>query len=144
MSTRLYLDTSALVKLVRAEPESDSLMEVIAHAGTTPVASALVCVELRATVAAATHGGAAAERERVERILEAIDLVAMDDAVLDEAGRLDLPGARLPDAIHVATARLLSGDLAALVTYDRHLLVAAGELGLPVASPGAEATPGPF
>ncbi len=39
------------------------------------------------------------------------------------------------DAIHVATARDLGQDLRAFVAYDRRLLVAARDAGLPVLSP---------
>jgi predicted nucleic acid-binding protein len=47
------------------------------------------------------------------------------------------PGLRSLDAIHVASARLVAHDLAALVTYDRRMLAAAEDLGLPVAALGA-------
>jgi predicted nucleic acid-binding protein len=39
------------------------------------------------------------------------------------------------DAIHLATARILSGDLDAVVSYDDRLLKAAQDAGLPIASP---------
>jgi predicted nucleic acid-binding protein len=44
-------------------------------------------------------------------------------------------GLRFLDAIHLATARLLGEDLDAVVSYGDHVLRAATEAGLPVASP---------
>lgn len=43
------------------------------------------------------------------------------------------------DAIHLATALLLRGDLDAIVTYDKRLAVVAEAHGLPVDSPGVVA-----
>lgn len=97
-------------------------------------------VELRRAVAHAGGAGASPEAERAEAILREIDLVAIDDALLDDAGRLDAPGLRSLDAIHVASALLVTPDLAALVTYNRRMLAAADHLGLPVAAPGASPT----
>ncbi|MFY1672531.1 hypothetical protein ACN27G_21605 [Plantactinospora sp. WMMB334] len=50
------------------------------------------------------------------------------------------PTLRSLDAIHLATAQVLTNEsgaaLTAFVTYDRRLLECAKEAGLPVASPG--------
>jgi hypothetical protein len=42
---------------------------------------------------------------------------------------------RSPDAIHLATARLLGQELTALLTYDDRLAKAAAEAGIPVLEP---------
>lgn len=54
-----------------------------------------------------------------ERIIRRMRLFSMDDPLLREAGRLDLPGAwvRAADAIHLVTATRLQQT--ELVTYDR-------------------------
>ena len=132
---RLYLDTSALVKLVRHEPETQALVEVILASGVTPAASALARVELRRAVTAA--GGDTDSRRQAEAILRDLDLIAVDEGVLDDAGALPTPGLRSLDAIHVASAALLGDDLAAVVTYDGRMLAAAEAAGLPAVSPGA-------
>lgn len=131
--TRLYLDTSALVKLMRHEPETESLTALLERFPDTPVASALVRVELRQ---AAARAGDRAGVARAEAILGETDLIALDDPLLDAAGHLDASGLRSLDAIHVASARLLGSELEALVTYDRRMFHAAEGLGLPVAAPG--------
>ncbi len=59
-----------------------------------------------------------------------------NDRVLSLAGELPPPSWRSLDAIHLATARLLGGSLARLVTYDERTLDAARLLGVAVASPG--------
>jgi predicted nucleic acid-binding protein len=47
------------------------------------------------------------------------------------------PNLRTLDAIHVATAAALGGELEAFVTYDQRLFETAERMGLPVVSPGA-------
>jgi predicted nucleic acid-binding protein len=42
------------------------------------------------------------------------------------------------DAIHLATARVLSSDLAGLVTYDDRMASAATDAGIPVTAPGLD------
>lgn len=127
------------MKLVRRERETPHLAELLARSPSPPIASALVRVELRRAVAHAGGGVGSPEAKRAEAILREIDLVAIDDALLDAAGRLDAPGLRSPDAIHLASALLVAPDLAALVTYDRRMLAAADRLRLPVVAPGASA-----
>lgn len=125
------------MKLVREEPESASLAEAVSRSTGPPIASALVRVELRRAATRVQGGGAPSDVQRVEAVLRSLDLIVLDDALLDDAGRLDAPGLRSLDAIHVASARLVGDDLAALVTYDRRMLDAAAELRLPVSAPGA-------
>jgi predicted nucleic acid-binding protein len=64
----------------------------------------------------------------------------VDDTVLATAAAYSDPMLRTLDAIHLATAHslVLEGiELTALVTYDKRLLTAAAEVGLPTAAPGA-------
>lgn len=130
---RLYLDTSALVKLVRAEAETPALLALLGRHPATPVASALVRVELRRAVARAT--GSARTDPRTEAVLRRLDLVALDESLLDDAARIGPSALRSLDAIHLASARLVRDDLAALVTYDARLAGAAAQAGLQVAAP---------
>ena len=44
-------------------------------------------------------------------------------------------GLRSRDAIHLATARLLAGELDGVVSYDDRLLRAASEAGMNIISP---------
>jgi len=125
----LYLDSSALVKLVVREPESAALRSYV-RSSPSRVSSALARVEvLRAVM---PHGPRAAARAR--QVLEATSLLALDDALLDAAGALEAPGLRSLDAIHLAAARAVQ-PLRALVTYDRRLAEAAASLGLEPVAP---------
>jgi uncharacterized protein len=56
-------------------------------------------------------------------------------AVAEAASRLPDPSLPSLDAVHLATALQLSGELEALVTYDRRLAAAAGRQRLPVVTP---------
>jgi len=56
-------------------------------------------------------------------------------ALLDEAGRLP-SSLRSLNATHLASAMRIQADLQVLVAYDKRLLSAAEEVGLPTASPG--------
>jgi predicted nucleic acid-binding protein len=127
----VYLDSSALVKLVVAEPESPALLR---HLGTRPVrlSSSLARVE----VVRAVRGVGPAAVRRARAVLARIDLVQLDDALLDAAADLERDTLRSLDAIHVATALALGEDLAEIVTYDHRMAGAAAALGLAVSAPG--------
>lgn len=71
---------------------------------------------------------------RVRAALERVTLIRLDDELLDTAADLG-PPLRSLDAIHLAAARTLGTDLAAVVTYDVRMTRAAWELGLEVVAP---------
>lgn len=127
-----YLDSSAIVKLVVLEPETDSLLAYL-RKRPVRVSSALAKVEvLRALLAVGSEA-----QHRGEAALDAIELIAITDSVLDAAARL-LPAAlRSLDAIHLATAARLDADLETLVTYDKRMLEVASKMGLQAVAPGA-------
>lgn len=126
----IYLDSSALVKLVVREPESAALMRYIGQ-HSERASCALARTEVVRAVSA--QGGRALARAR--KLLNRIDLVALDDELLDDAGLLGTGVLRSLDAIHLAAARSLGRDLIAVVTYDSRMAAAATALGLDVASP---------
>ena len=72
----------------------------------------------------------------VERLLARVELLAVDDSVLREAGRLRLPGTWVStsDAIYLVTAQRL--EQVELLTYDQQQARAADALGLRPSSPG--------
>jgi predicted nucleic acid-binding protein len=130
---RLYLESSALVKLVQHEAESDALRGYLhVHRGDDRVASELVRVEVVRSVL----GGGAEAVAHARRQLARLYLVIIDRQVLDQAATL-APGSRLRslDAIHLATAQLLGSELRSIVTYDARLAQTAVILGLSVAAP---------
>lgn len=125
-----YLDSSAAVKLVVREAESDALR---AWLGPDPIvaSSSLVRTETLRAVRRAQPQGMAHARA----ILARFALHDLDDEVLQAAVELDPAILRTLDAIHLATALRLAADLEAIVTYDRRMIDGARALGLPVASP---------
>ena len=129
-SGAIYLDSSAIVKLVIHEPETDSLLGYLAS-GHLQVTSALARVEVVRAVR--RHDRTAARRAR--DLLDSLNQLVLDDALLDRAATLtgdDLPSL---DAIHIASAQQLDDTLHAIVTYDQHMLDAARALRLPTARP---------
>jgi predicted nucleic acid-binding protein len=126
----VYLDSSALVKLVVREAESAALIRFLER-HSDRVSCCLARTEVVRAVSA--QGGLALARAR--KLFNRIDLVALDDELLDDAGLLATGVLRSLDAIHLAAARSLGGDLIAVVTYDSRMATAATALGLDVASP---------
>ena len=131
-SSLLYLDSSAVVKLVVAEPETPALLEFLAG-WPHRVSSALAGVEVLRAVK--RSGAGPAVRRRARRVLARVALIRIDDPVLAAAARVAPPELRTLDAIHLATARSLDG-LAGIVTYDARLGRAASRVRLKVWSPG--------
>ncbi|HEV2249199.1 MAG TPA: type II toxin-antitoxin system VapC family toxin [Candidatus Limnocylindria bacterium] len=130
MSARTYLDSSALVKLVIREGESAALQRFLRRRK-GPCTCALARVEV--VRAASAHGPEAVSRAR--QVIEGVEMLRLDDALLDAAGSLSQQRLRSLDAIHLAAAQRLGGDLAVLVSYDERMLAAARSLRIAVASP---------
>ncbi len=132
----VYVDASALLKLVLAEPERRALVRELMR-WPDRVSSVLLPIECRRAVLRA--GGPPGLRDRLEAELDTVTLVHLDHAVRKLAGTIGPPGLRSLDAIHLATA-LSMGDLpGAFVTYDLRLAAAARALDLNVLAPGAQA-----
>ncbi len=129
-----YLDTSALVKLVVREPETDDLMEALAR-WPDRVSSVVARVELHRALWRA--GASKRLHERADAVLAALVLVRLDEQVLSRASSLKDPALRALDAIHLATALSLWDDPGAFITYDGRLAQAARRQRLTVLHPGA-------
>ncbi len=118
----VYLDSSALVKLLMPEPESQPLLALLDN-WPERVSSALARVEvfraLRRT------GAAGSDYARGEQILDRLTLIRIHDGILTMAAHLEPRNLGALDAIHLATALSVRGDLAAMVTYDQRLAEAA-------------------
>lgn len=125
----LYLDASALVKLVVPEPETAALTTFV---GQQVVLTSCSLARVEVMRAVTPHGADAVATARA--LVAKLDLVQLDQELLDLAGDLDGP-LRSLHAVHVAAALELGEGLTALVTYDERMVSAARSLGLPVASP---------
>jgi len=125
-----YLDSSAIVKLVVAEPESQALRTYLRRRRPL-VSSALARTEVLRALLPAGEIALSRSREALRRL----DLVRISDRVLGAAGVLEPAQVRSLDAIHLATAQLLGDDLGEVITYDDRMAEAALSLGLKTASP---------
>ncbi len=131
----VYLDASAIVKLVVPEPETDALLSALAG-WPDRLSSVVARVEIHRALWRA--GSPRAVRTRASAVIDALVLVRLDDAVLSRACLLKDPALRALDAIHLATALSLGDEPETFITYDRRLAAAARKQRLNVQHPGAE------
>ncbi len=135
--TLFYTDASALVKLVRDEPESQALRAFID--GADLVSSELVLTEIPRAIRRAVTGDVRLPLDlltaRAGELIDAVSLVPVEREVLETAGALSEPALRALDAIHVASALVLR-PLDGFVSYDQRQAAAARLAGLRTVSPG--------
>ena len=134
--TLLYLDASALVKLVRDEPESDALDRYLD--GADIISSEIAIVELmraarRAPLVDPRLDGELLAQGSAE-LLESVALLPVEHDVLLRAAGLEEPFLRALDAIHIASALVLD-ELDAFVSYDERQSAAARIAGLRTTAP---------
>jgi predicted nucleic acid-binding protein len=129
----VYLDVSAILKLIGTEPESDVLQAYL-HERRARATSRVGVVETMRYVARDRERF----RDQAAFVLSGVEIVELDPVVAEVAGSVLPSSLRTLDAIHIAAALQFGRDLEALVTYDRRMAGAAREAGLPVVSPGAE------
>jgi uncharacterized protein len=130
----LYLDTSALMKLIRRERESDSLADWLDTQTPAPwVSSMLIEVELPRAIRRLEPSLIA----DVPAIVARVARYEIDEVVRAAAAAYPDTALRSLDAIHLATADAVFGtQLTVFVSYDERLLTAAAAVGLPTAAPG--------
>ncbi len=132
-----YLDASALVKLVRAEPETGELRSFLADDDL--LSSELTLTEVPRAIRRAAADDPALSPEpliaRAAEVLDAVALLPLDRALLAAGGALEEPALRALDAIHLAAAIDLS-PIDAFVSYDERQSAAARLAGLRTVSPG--------
>lgn len=131
----IYLDSSALVKLVRHERETPGLLTWLRErASAALVSSCLAEVE----VARAIRRYDPTALANIPGVMTRMYRVEIDARIRAMAAAYEDAALRSLDAIHLATAELLareSQDLEAFVAYDERLLVAAKRRDLVVAMP---------
>lgn len=127
----IYVDSSALVKLVLPEAESSSMIEFAAKFDTL-VTSAIGAIEFRRAV----KRHYAQQLWAVERVLAEMTILELSHEVRRTAELLEPMILRTLDAIHLASALVIREELEAFVAYDERLLEAARLAGIPTASPG--------
>jgi uncharacterized protein len=129
----IYLDSSALFKMVIEEHETTHLQDFLRERpGELIIASALIRTEVLRAVA----------RRNPAAVLSAAHAVAKTTTIpvsaelLDAAAALQPPVLRTLDAIHLASALRFRAHLSDFIAYDDRLAEAARQAGLPVSSPG--------
>jgi uncharacterized protein len=126
----IYLDSSAIVKLVHAESESQALRDWLAERSDNGWVSS-VLAEVESFRALARHAPEAITR--LHPVLDLIDLVDLDAGIRGVARAITPVSVRSLDAIHLATA--LRSKPVSFVTYDNRLAGAARAAGLTVDTP---------
>lgn len=127
-----YADTSAVIKLLVEETDSKAFAAFYdAHDDAEWVSSALLRIEVTRSVARAMPALLPDARD----LLFAFSCIAIDDEIVEGAMNEPDRGLRSPDAIHLATARILAPELDAVVAYDDRLVRAAADAGLATVSP---------
>lgn len=132
----IYLDSSALVKLVKFEAGSDALRAWReGHAvGQELLTSELARLEITRTL---VRLGVGPDRVSavVDQALRGVFQGNVTKAVLERARSFDTRRLGSLDAIHLATAEPFVGELTGFVTYDDELAAAAAEVGITAVAP---------
>jgi uncharacterized protein len=132
----IYLDSCAIVKLIRPEDESVPLSDWLnGQSDSTVVTTELAEVE----VARALRRSSPARLAAMPNILAQINRIEVDASVRATAAAYAEPHLRSLDAIHLATADALAASgksVSSFVTYDKRLGLCAAEVGLSVVAPG--------
>lgn len=130
-ATVAYLDSSAFVKLIVADPESQALQRALARWPERASATLLRTETIRAL----RRSGNERYVARAKRLLRSVHMIGADETLLERAGDLDPADLRSLDAIHLAAALEVGPDLGIVYAYDTRLRRAAGAYGLDVAAP---------
>ena len=125
----VYLDSSAFVKLVLAEPETPALVAAL-DGVIRLIASEILEVEARR---ATQRGGGDTDAVRAQ--LDGVRLLPLSAEVRACASELKPASLRSLGAIHLATALSVGDRLEGLYTYDERMSLAARDAGLHVRSP---------
>ena len=127
--SRCYLDTSAAVKLVVEDAESEALAAELRGRKVELVACLLLETELRRLSAREP----ALTQMAVSQLLQGVNLYELPPPLFTEAGLLPGAGLGSLDALHLAAAIRL--EVEAVSTYDRRMAEAATALGIRVLAP---------
>lgn len=132
MAELLYLDASALVKLIVLERETQALT-VELRRWPQRVTSVIGEVELHRAALRANEAAMLADS-----VLAGVSLIALSESRRELADRVGSQRLRALDAIHLASALSLGDEIGAFCTYDRRLAADAVAAGLNVLSPGLD------
>lgn len=132
----IYLDSSALLKLLVEESESAALAGWLSERASIPAISSELA-RLEVIRAASRLDPVVVPAART--LISQIDLLPLGGEIMTAAAEVGGPDLRSLDAIHLASALAVRDDLTAFVAYDQRLVVAAIGAGLEVERPGVHA-----
>lgn len=127
----VYLDSSAIVKLVFEEPETQALQRFLAD---RPIRFCSIVGRVEVIRTARSVRDARVVRHAYD-VLNRIHFVQLDRQTSRRAADLDPRSLRTLDAIHLATVLSLEPDLAGMIVYDKRLAAAARAAGIEVWAP---------
>ena len=133
----IYLDTSALTKLLVAEAETPALRAWLTEqqdAGEFAASSWLGRVELMRVVARVSDPALISQ---ARYLTDGLDIIPLTESIISVAEVIGPASLRSLDAIHLAAAASIESVLTAFVTYNHRLRDGCRAVGLPVVSPGA-------
>ncbi len=133
--TAIYLDASALVKLIVEEPESAALRQWLeARPDAAWYTSALAEVEVLRAVRRVNPRAL----DAAQVVLGLVVQLEVDEGIRQAAAKLPPVGLRSLDAIHLASALLLRDEMEAVLVYDVKLSEACQHAGLKVEAPAPD------
>ncbi|MGC2239388.1 MAG: type II toxin-antitoxin system VapC family toxin [Acidimicrobiia bacterium] len=125
-----YVDSSAIVKLVAKEPETQALSRFLERRRPL-VSSGLASTEVQRAVLPLGDRFL----RQAKDVLARFELVRVSNDLLEDAGRLEPTSLRSLDAIHLATAALFGNTLGGVISYDGRMRDAAASYGWSVHAP---------
>jgi predicted nucleic acid-binding protein len=129
----IYLDTSALVKLVIEEAESEALEHWLVLQEQPFTTSTIGRVELIRACRRMDPASVAT----ANLLLADLPVVPLTSWVMETAENIGPPTLRSLDALHLASAFELGDTLTGFIAYDKRLRDAAVLTNLPVMTPGS-------
>lgn len=129
----IYLDDTALMKLITTTPESPALTNYLqAHTDTRWFTVALT----RADLLRATAGLPDEATDHAHHVLSGLDTVAITDRLLEAATALKPAPQTTIAALHIAAARSAGTRLRTAVTYNPELAAELAEHHINTVHPG--------
>ena len=125
-----YIDSSAIIKLIKPEKESAALIKKLPSA---LIASRISRVEVARTIISY-------EPDLLDvtyDVLADIQMIPVEDAIVTIAENLpQFIDLRSLDSLHMASALAIKNVLKGIITYDKEMVIAAEALGFKTLSPG--------
>lgn len=125
-----YIDSSAILKLIKPEKESAALIKKFPSA---LIASRISRVEVTRTIIRFEPD----LLDSTYDVLADIQMVPAEDSIITIAENLpQFINLRSLDSLHIASALAIKNVLKGIITYDKEMVIAANALGFKTLSPG--------